>query len=105
MLPSAAAGRGIRIRQLSFPNRCSSIGCGFIRRNEVYSLPQPRGASMQFLIHGADQKTGREMTIVVDARDQSEAEQRVLYNDILISSLARFSAPPPAPPRLGPLVP
>jgi hypothetical protein len=60
---------------------------------------------MQFLIHGADQKTGREMTIVVDARDQSEAEQRVLYNDILISSLARFTAPPPAPPRLGPLIP
>ncbi len=60
---------------------------------------------MQFLIHGADQKTGREMTIVVDARDQSEAEQRVLYNDILISSLARFTAPPPALPRLGPLVP
>jgi hypothetical protein len=47
---------------------------------------------MQFLIHGADQKTGREMTIVVDARDRTEAEQRVLYNDILISSMAQFAA-------------
>ena len=50
---------------------------------------------MQFLIHGADQKTGKEMTIVVDARDQTEAEQRVLYNDILIASMAQFAAPPP----------
>lgn len=49
---------------------------------------------MQFLIHGADQKTGKEMTIVVDARDQTEAEQRVLYNDILIASMAQFAAPP-----------
>jgi len=48
---------------------------------------------MQFLIHGADQKTGREMTIMVDARDQTEAEQKVLYNDILIASLARFAEP------------
>jgi hypothetical protein len=60
---------------------------------------------MQFLIHGADQKTGREMTIVVDARDQAEAEQRVLYNDILIASMARFISPPPKPPRLGPSLP
>ena len=60
---------------------------------------------MQFLIHGADQKTGREMTIVVDARDQTEAEQRVLYNDILIGSLSKFISPPPKPPRPGPLVP
>ena len=49
---------------------------------------------MQFLIHGADQKTGKEMTIVVDARDQTEAEQRVLYNDILIASMAQFAAAP-----------
>src|SRR6185312_14516954 len=49
---------------------------------------------MQFLIHGADQKTGKEMTIVVDARDQTEAEQRVLYNDILIASMAQFAPPP-----------
>ncbi|HEV8293541.1 MAG TPA: hypothetical protein VGP94_16510 [Tepidisphaeraceae bacterium] len=48
---------------------------------------------MQFLIHGADQKTGREMTIVVDARDRTEAEQRVLYNDILIASMAKFAEP------------
>jgi len=48
---------------------------------------------MQFLIHGADQKTGREMTIMVDARDQTEAEHKVLYNDILIASLARFVQP------------
>lgn len=48
---------------------------------------------MQFLIHGADQKTGREMTIVVDARDRTEAEQKVLYNDILIASMAQFVAP------------
>src|SRR5882762_8476262 len=52
------------------------------------------GTAMQFLIHGADQKTGKEMTIVVDARDQTEAEQRVLYNDILIASMAQFAAPP-----------
>jgi len=63
------------------------------------------GTPMQFLIHGADQKTGREMTIVVDARDQTEAEQRVLYNDILIGSMAKFVSPPPKPPRAGPLVP
>jgi len=54
---------------------------------------------MQFLIHGADQKTGREMTIVVDARDQSEADQRVLYNDILIGSMGRFVAPPSEEPK------
>ena len=48
---------------------------------------------MQFLIHGADQKTGREMTVVVDARDRTEAEQRVLYNDILIASMAQFAGP------------
>jgi hypothetical protein len=53
---------------------------------------------MQFLIHGADQKTGREMTIVVDARDRTEAEQKVLYNDILIASMAQFVAPVVEPP-------
>jgi len=52
---------------------------------------------MQFLIHGADQKTGREMTIVVDARDRTEAEQRVLYNDILISSMGKFVEATQAP--------
>ncbi|HEV8606669.1 MAG TPA: hypothetical protein VGQ99_14940 [Tepidisphaeraceae bacterium] len=60
---------------------------------------------MQYLIHGADQKTGREMTIVVDARDQAEAEQRVLYNDILIASMSRFISPPPQPTRVGPMAP
>ena len=47
---------------------------------------------MRFMIHGADQKTGREMTVVVDAPDESEAERRALYNDILVSSVARFAA-------------
>jgi len=54
---------------------------------------------MQFLIHGADQKTGREMTIVVDARDRTEAEQKVLYNDFLIASMAQFAAPVVEEPR------
>ena len=54
---------------------------------------------MRFMIHGADQKTGREMTIVVDAPDETEAERRALYNDILVSSIARFTAAAePAPP-------
>ena len=47
---------------------------------------------MRFMIHGADQKTGRELTVVVDAPDESEAERRALYNDILVSSVARFTA-------------
>ena len=47
---------------------------------------------MRFMIHGADQKTGREMTIVMEAPDESEAERRALYNDILVSSVARFTA-------------
>ena len=57
---------------------------------------------MRFMIHGADQKTGRELTVVVDAPDESEAERRALYNDILVSSVARFTAgasSPPAPPK------
>jgi hypothetical protein len=54
---------------------------------------------MKFMIHGADQKTGRELTVVIDAADRTEAEQRVLYNDILIASLAHYvpPTPPPAP--------
>src|SRR5262245_35128597 len=55
---------------------------------------------MQFLIHGADQKTGKEMTIVVDARDRTEAEQRVLYNDILIASIGKFVDAASEPPVL-----
>lgn len=47
---------------------------------------------MRFMIHGADQKTGREMTVVMEAPDESEAERRALYNDILVSSVARFTA-------------
>jgi hypothetical protein len=47
---------------------------------------------MRFMIHGADQKTGRELTVVVDAPDETEAERRALYNDILVSSVARFTA-------------
>src|SRR5262245_53463156 len=52
---------------------------------------------MRFMIHGADQKTGREMTVVVDAPDESEAERRALYNDILVSSVAKFTAGAAAP--------
>jgi hypothetical protein len=47
---------------------------------------------MRFMIHGADQKTGREMTVVMEAPDESEAERRALYNDILVSSVAKFTA-------------
>ncbi len=47
---------------------------------------------MRFVIHGADKKTGREMTIAVDAPDASEAERRALYNDILVSSVNRFTS-------------
>jgi hypothetical protein len=47
---------------------------------------------MRFMIHGADQKTGREMTVVLEAPDESEAERRALYNDILVSSVAKFTA-------------
>jgi hypothetical protein len=59
---------------------------------------------MQFLIHGADHKTGREMTIVVDARDPADAARRVLYNDVLVSSITDFvqtpSQPEPSPAEL-----
>src|SRR6267142_329257 len=100
MLPSVAVGPGIRMGRRNFRARWSWIGSRFIRRNRIQNSElriqkscrmvycgdagvgenQLGGTPMQFLIHGADQKTGREMTIVVDARDQTEAEQRVLYN-------------------------
>jgi hypothetical protein len=47
---------------------------------------------MEFLIQGADQKTGRDLTFIVNARDPAEAERIAIYNDILISSIARPTA-------------
>jgi hypothetical protein len=61
---------------------------------------------MRWMIHGADHKTGRELTIIVDADDPQEAEHRALYNDILVSSIQEFTAamlsqaPEPAAPAL-----
>ena len=57
---------------------------------------------MRFMIHGADQKTGREMTIVMEAPDASQAERKALYNDILVSSVARFTTGVAGPAPLAP---
>src|SRR5688572_32017786 len=72
------------------PGRCLVQCCRQQTRTPGFdTLGRP---PMRFMIHGADQKTGREMTVVMEAPDESEAERRALYNDILVSSVARFTA-------------
>ena len=55
---------------------------------------------MRWMIYGADSKTGRELSVVVEADDPKEAADWMYYNDILVSSVAEFTAAThePAPP-------
>lgn len=48
---------------------------------------------MKWRIDGADETTGAEQSVVLDARDQAEAERLARYQGILVASIRQDDAP------------